>query len=291
MHLNLYFLLFEVLVLILFFWCLKHAVKEGELKIFQLIFGVLFGVTLEIATIKQLNAYSYGEFLIMIMEVPLAVGIGWGIIIYSAMLTSDKTSLPWFIRPFLDGLLALNIDLAMDALAIRLDMWDWGKGFSYEYFGVPFANFWAWFWVTFFFSAGFRLLNYFLSDKFNRRKYIKLIKNFFIASAAFFVGLAGVLITNWIIVYKISELLKVYVIAALLISSIFIVIFFKPKIKNQDEPLTFWIPFGFHIYFLLAGIISEVIFSPVFLLYVSFIMLIISLLLHKKYITQIVKAD
>ena len=61
-------------------------------------------------------------------------------------------------RPLLDGLLALNIDLALDAVAIRLGFWDWGQGFSFQYFGVPYANFWAWFWVVTSFSLGYRIL-------------------------------------------------------------------------------------------------------------------------------------
>ena len=48
----------------------------------------------------------------------------------------------------------------MDAVAIRLGMWDWGLGFTQQYFGVPYVNFWAWFWVVFSFSLGLRLLGH-----------------------------------------------------------------------------------------------------------------------------------
>jgi hypothetical protein len=40
------------------------------------------------------------------------------------------------------------------AVAIRLSMWDWGRGPRDQYFGVPYANFWVWFWVVFTFSVG-----------------------------------------------------------------------------------------------------------------------------------------
>jgi uncharacterized membrane protein len=120
---------------------------------------VLFGLLLELATIQQLNAYKYGCFLVMLGPVPVVVGVAWGTIIYSVRSFSDKTNLPEWARPVLDGLMALNIDLSMDAIAIRLGMWDWGNGFDYQYFGVPYNNFWAWFWVVFSFSASLRLLS------------------------------------------------------------------------------------------------------------------------------------
>ncbi|MCK4897217.1 MAG: carotenoid biosynthesis protein, partial [Anaerolineales bacterium] len=150
--LNPYFLSLELLVLVLFGLCLRHAWRQGWLKVWELLAGVIYGLLLERATIQQLGAYEYGQFLFMVGELPLAVGVAWGTIIYSVRLFSDASSLPLWLRPVLDGLLALNIDLAMDAVAIRLGMWDWGMGFRNQYFGVPYANFWAWFWVVFSFS-------------------------------------------------------------------------------------------------------------------------------------------
>lgn len=105
-----------------------------------------------------MDVYAYGRFLIMSGDVPIVIGVSWGLIIYSAMLFSEAGSLPGWARPLLDGLLALNIDLAMDAIAICLGMWDWGAGLTFEYFGVPWANFWAWFSVVSSFSAAIRFL-------------------------------------------------------------------------------------------------------------------------------------
>ena len=65
-----------------------------------------------LATIRQLSAYRYGVFTVMVFDVPLAIGVAWGCILYSTRLFSDATSLPEWARPVLDGLLALNIDLA-----------------------------------------------------------------------------------------------------------------------------------------------------------------------------------
>jgi hypothetical protein len=69
-----------------------------------------------------------------------------GIILYSAMTCADSLSFPLWAAPALVGLLGLNIDLAMDAVAIRLDMWHWlGYAGNQEWFGVPYVNFYAWF--------------------------------------------------------------------------------------------------------------------------------------------------
>ena len=154
---NTYFILFELIIYTQLAICLRHAWKHGAANLLRLLAGILFGVLLELATIRQLNAYQYGRFVIMVLDVPLCIGVAWGCILYSAMEFSDASSLPYWTRPVLDGLLALNIDLALDAVAIRFGFWDWGQGLRFQYFGVPFANFWAWFWVIFFFSLGYRI--------------------------------------------------------------------------------------------------------------------------------------
>jgi hypothetical protein len=155
--LNLYFLVNELVILGLFLVCLVHAARQGWAGVARLLSGVVFGLLLELATIRQLQAYHYGTFGVMVFNVPLIMAVAWGSIAYSAMTFSNAARLPEWARPILDGLLALNIDLAMDAVAIRLGMWDWGQGLRFNYFGVPFANFWAWFWVIVWYSAGYRL--------------------------------------------------------------------------------------------------------------------------------------
>ncbi|MFH1446977.1 MAG: carotenoid biosynthesis protein, partial [Chloroflexota bacterium] len=118
-----------------------------------------------------------------------------GIIAYGVKLFSDASNLPDWARPVLDGLLALNIDLAMDAVAIRLGMWDWGQGFKTQYFGVPYANFWAWFWVVASFSAGIRWLI----------PRVKGIGRWLSPFGALLIGTLSVLGTNALIVYVIPH--------------------------------------------------------------------------------------
>ncbi|GAC1434534.1 MAG: carotenoid biosynthesis protein [Ktedonobacteraceae bacterium] len=140
---------FEVLGYVCLGLCIWHALLQGPLRRMRLIelgIGVLYGLTLEILTIVQLHVYQYGQYLIMLGPVPLAIAVGWGIILYSSMAFADSLAFPTWAAPALVGLLGLNIDLTMDAVAIRLNMWHW-LGFSgnQEWFGVPYANFYAWF--------------------------------------------------------------------------------------------------------------------------------------------------
>lgn len=271
---NIYFILFEIIIYIQFVLCVRHAFRHGTITNFlKLGFGILFGVTLELATIRQLNAYEYGRFLLMVWDVPLCIGVAWGCIIYSVMEFSDASSLPYWFRPILDGLLALNIDLALDAVAIRFGFWDWGQGLQSQYFGVPYANFWAWFWVVFSFSMGYRV---FARNTDWAGKWLS-------APLAFIVGLAGVLGTNAFITFVVPTSIRAGVIAITLITALGIVFYKRPHFYQRPvHPIAFWIPFLTHAYILVAGIASGVIFKPVFLLIVGLAMLVIAFYLHNK---------
>jgi hypothetical protein len=268
---NTYFLFFEIIIYVQFALCLPHAWKQGRANLLRLTAGIVFGLALELATIRQLHAYQYGQFLLMVFDVPLCIGVAWGCILYSVMEFSDGSSLPYFMRPVLDGLLALNIDLALDAVAIRFGFWDWGQGLNFQYFGVPYANFWAWFWVIFFFSFGYRLLA--------RRK--DWISEWFSPILALVTGLSGVLGTNALIAYRIPFAYHGLTIILLLAIAVTTVITSRPKFIQTTIPsLTFWVPFLTHAYILVAGLVAGIILNPPFLLFAGIIMIVISLYLH-----------
>src|SRR6185369_5329383 len=102
---NIYMLIFEIIIYILFALCFWHAWQSGFANILRLLAGAAFGVLLELATIRQLNTYHYGQFLLMVLDVPLCIGLAWSTIIYSAMEFSDSSNFPYWLRPILDGLL------------------------------------------------------------------------------------------------------------------------------------------------------------------------------------------
>ncbi len=276
--LNPYFLFLELVVLVSFGLCLRHAWRKGFPVVWQLLAGVIFGLLLEKSTIQQLHAYHYGHFTLMIGQVPLMVGVAWGTIIYSARLFSDASSTPEWARPVLDGLLALNIDLSMDALAIRLGMWDWGLGFKAQYFGVPYANFWAWFWVVFSFSFGLRLLT--------RRG--NWSGHWLGPVGAILVGLVGVVGSNKLIADVVSANWYQTTIFLTLGAALSLVVWLQPRFYLYPvDSLVLWVPFGFHAYFLTAGLVSGVIFKPPFLLLMSMAMMVISLAIHRPTIRRV----
>lgn len=268
-----YFWTFELIIAGLALLCLQHAWRRGPAVAARLIAGMLFGVLLELATIRQLNAYRYGLFTVMVLEVPLAIGVAWGVIIYSAQLTSDAAGLPEWVRPVLDGLLALNIDLAMDAVAIRLGMWDWGFGWERQYFGVPWANFWAWFWVVASFSAGLRAA----------LRWRHAAAPWLAPLAAVLVGLAGVLTTNALITFWVPRPWYEATIALTLAAALLLVAWHRPRFERRAAaPPAVWVPLISHVYFLAAGLISGVLIATPFLLLVSGVMLAIALGLHQS---------
>ncbi len=270
---NIYFTTIELMVLALTIMAVQHAWQRGAHVVWQLVAGMIFGVLLEIATIQQLEAYVYGRFNIMIFDVPIVIGVSWGLIIYSARLFSDATNLPMWARPILDGLLALNIDIAMDVIAVRLGMWDWGNGLSNQYFGIPWANFWAWFWVVTSFSAAMRSLAR-PNNWFGRRAAPFL---------AIVIGTLAVLGTNALIVFILhpAGLYEVSV-AVVIVGALLLILALRPKLRvNEVAMVGTAVPLAFHLYFWLAGLISGALFNPSFLLLISILMLVIAWFVHK----------
>lgn len=275
---NLYFILFELIIYLQFALCLGHAGRQGMANLLRLFAGALFGVTLELATIRQLHAYEYGQFMLMVFDVPLCIGVAWSCILYSAMEFSNASNLPYWTRPVFDGLLALNIDLALDAVAIRLGFWDWGQGLGFQYFGVPYANFWAWFWVIFSFSFGYRLLAY-------RADWIGIWLS---PLLALIVGLAGVLGANAFIVYVVPFVYDGVAVAMILILALVLLLTLRPRFYLTPVPsLVFWVPFFSHLYLLGAGLVSGVIFEPPVLLGVALVMIAVAFYLHQPTIKHI----
>ncbi len=257
-----YFLIFEGLMyglLVWNLWDVHH--RQGWHGVWQVLAGVIFGVLLEWATIQQLHAYRYGRFAVMIAdEVPLAIGVGWGVIIYAARQYVEATTLPRWAWPVAAGLLALNIDLSMDAIAIRLGMWDWGQGMAFQYFGVPWANFWAWFWVVCSFTAGMWL---FAQKPHPLSRWLGPV-------TAVILGVLGVLATNAFIVFVVPRAWYGWTIGVTLFTALGLVMAQRPRLSRRPaSPLVRWTPAVFHGYFLIAGLVSGVIFHPPVLLGVS----------------------
>ncbi|MFT4113412.1 carotenoid biosynthesis protein [Silvibacterium sp.] len=161
------FAIAEICMLLLMVLCAVHAVRSkrrGALS--YLLGGFLFGLALEYIEVLS-GSYTYGRFHLMLghapKDIPICIGAGWGIILYTARLYSDALRLRPFAAAALDTLLALNIDLSMDVVAYRLHMWHWywnGTGLDplrAQWFGIPYGNFVGWATVVFCYSLYSRL--------------------------------------------------------------------------------------------------------------------------------------
>ncbi len=243
------YLIFEFLSYGLLAGCLWHAARQGRHRILELVAALGYGVFLEWMTLRQLDAYHYGRFLIMIDGAPLTIGVGWAVIIYSAMELSDRLALPEAARPWLDGLLALNIDLSMDAIAIRLGMWHWGiVGLDEQWFGVPWVNFWAWFIVVTSFSAFLRGLRPWRSSKLGGWLYVP---------ASLLLSVLVLSVTNW--VYRsILAPNDIALLGILLLvgSGLYIVWSVRPRVLHPGppDPVVVAVPLAFHLLYIGAGI-------------------------------------
>ncbi len=257
---------FEGLMYGLLLVAARHAWRtRGGPGVLSLTMGVIYGVLLEAATIQQLDAYHYGRFWVMVTpEVPLAIGVGWGVIVYGVGLYTRALALPVWQRAVLNGLLALNIDLAMDAVAIRLGFWDWGFGYDFQYFGVPWANFWAWFWVVSSFTG--------VGDKIFGPGWRAWLAPF----VALAVGLMTVLATNALLVFVLHPWGMDNAAIALLLGTALLVAGFSGFWKRwqaRPAPLAGWVARAFHGYFLIAGLVSGVLWQSPVLLAVAVAML------------------
>lgn len=144
----------EIGVLAFFLASCRHAWRRGARSLVELTSAVLYGFLLEQGDIALFGTYFYSSaFHLRIGFVPVSIGLTWAMIIYGAMLYSDRLGLPRYAAPFADALWALLIDLSADVVAIRLGLWQWNIPLNEGYFGVPAGNFYSWLTVALCFSA------------------------------------------------------------------------------------------------------------------------------------------
>lgn len=173
------------------FVILHSSVSLGNKKtIIFLSITLLFGLVSELLGTAYgwvYGSYYYPGNQFFFGLVPLQTPISWAIIIYmSYSITNmflkgfgcDKTNrnIPiislvglLLILSAVDGLIAMNLDMIMDPLAVAPEIagWVWiGGG---PYFGVPISNFIGWFFVTFITTLIFRFYeSYSTSPKLDR---------------------------------------------------------------------------------------------------------------------------
>jgi len=137
-----------------FVWATIAALRRGRLPFLELLSAATFGILLEEGDQLIFETYHYSpHFLLTVDRAPIVIGLTWALIIAGAMRITDALGVRRRYAPFVDAILAISLDLAFDAIAIRVGLWTWrGIGPSEGWFGVPAGNFNAWLWVTLAFS-------------------------------------------------------------------------------------------------------------------------------------------
>lgn len=179
------YLSLEIATLVLFALTVTHARRRGRAALAELLTAAVFGIVLEWGDMLLFETYHYSPtFFLNLGPVPIIIGLCWAMIIYGAMQYSDQLGIVAWAAPFADALWAILLDLAFDAVAIRLGFWTWNIPLTDGYFGVPAGNFNAWLYVALGFSAWTRWAR----ARGNRRIVWQLLAPF----AAFAILLAGI---------------------------------------------------------------------------------------------------
>lgn len=148
------YLLLEVGAASFFVLAAWLALRRGRLPFLELVSAAMFGLLLEEGDQLITESYHYADaWVLQLDRAPLVIGLTWALIIAGAMRITDALGVRRRWAPFVDSVLAISLDLAFDAIAIRMGLWTWrGVGPTDGWFGVPAGNFYAWLFVTWAFS-------------------------------------------------------------------------------------------------------------------------------------------
>ncbi|GEM_PF-2770871 len=141
--------LFELGCLALMILSYLHAWKRwGRRKAtFFFIFALVYGFILEEITVSQSGYYEYNPHAWMtVLHTMMAVPFCWTAIIYACLITIEDRvelrSLGKIEKGLLAGVLAVSIDVGVDAVFVNYGLWHWEE---WQWLGVPLANYTAWF--------------------------------------------------------------------------------------------------------------------------------------------------
>ena len=156
------YILIETTASIFFIGAALAALRRGRLPFLELISAAAFGILLEEGDQLVFETYHYSaDWILAIDRAPIVIGLTWALIIAGAMRLTDALGVRRRYAPFVDAVLAISLDLAFDAIAIRMGLWTWrGIGPADGWFGVPAGNFYSWLFVTLAFSSLTRWLRH-----------------------------------------------------------------------------------------------------------------------------------
>jgi hypothetical protein len=149
------YVLIEASASIFFIGTALAALRRGRLPFLELISAATFGILLEEGDQLVFETYHYSaDWILAIDRAPVVIGLTWALIIAGAIRLTDALGVRRRYAPFVDAVLAIGLDLAFDAIAIRMGLWTWrGVGPTDGWFGVPAGNFYSWLVVILAFSS------------------------------------------------------------------------------------------------------------------------------------------
>lgn len=146
-------LLTEVTVAIMFALALLNAWGQGRRWLSTVFWGGVAGYAAEYFIVHSPTpryVYSATLFWATPLDVPVAIGLGWGIVFYAATWTAQRLRIRNIaISSLIAGVLGVNLDLSLDPVAHQHGFWYWypppPPGLKEStLFGVPFDNFVSW---------------------------------------------------------------------------------------------------------------------------------------------------
>ena len=162
-------ILFEIGIYIVAIIVFIHAWHQGRRQVFLFLSLMVAAGAIEAHMILSVGSYYYAPFLLMVgtspFWFPVCIAVAWGVIWYYVMMLTDRIIPTWYVRPLVDALLAVSIDLVLDPAvagnvacdtsiqagsAPGLGLWVWCKipENMPTIFKIPLANFHAWFLMT-----------------------------------------------------------------------------------------------------------------------------------------------
>jgi hypothetical protein len=164
----------EICASAIFIGAAAAGLRRGRLPFIELISAAAYGLLLEEGSQLIFETYRYSPHWTLVLDrAPLVIGLTWALLIAGAMRITDALGVRRWTASFVDAALVIMLDLAFDAVAIRMGMWTWVDiGPTDGWFGVQPGNFYTWLFITF----GFSLLTRWLRDRAARRPALEWVQ-------------------------------------------------------------------------------------------------------------------
>jgi uncharacterized membrane protein len=272
---------FQVLALVAAALCGIHATRTRDLPFFST--AVVYGIVLEKLVVVGFEDYAYpASRFVDVAGIPLAIGLGWSVVLYAGYETARRWELSPPTRAAFVALFVVHVDLALDAVAIRVQpvgFWTWTPPGAY--FGVPLGNFFGWFAVGFLFVAVYDVALARAADGAWNDGVDALRTRFAAASVTLVAAstLIYVAMLVWNVVTAASTLRKALVLGGCVVAAAVAVARSNPRFR-QPATLPSLAVFGTHLYFLAALLWLDVHRTEPFLLGMSLAMLAVAAALH-----------